>query len=93
MDFGLLLLLSMQKETRVTTFIEAKLPFVYRSRCYGYLSKLVKSPKFDSAIEIVLALNALVILLEEFPALVLGECCLTRNIFVIDQLFRRRPHL
>jgi hypothetical protein len=33
-----------------------------------------------------------VILVEEFPALVLGECCVTRNI-CFDQLFRRRPHL
>lgn len=80
MDLGLLLLLSMQKETRATTLIEDKFPFLYHSRSYAYFSKLVKSPKFDSTIEIVLALNALVILVEEFPALVLGECCLTRNI-------------
>lgn len=80
MDLGLLLLLSMKKETRVTAFVESKLPFVYHSRCYAYLSKIVKSPRFDSTIEIVLALNALVILAEEYPVLVLGECCLTRNI-------------
>lgn len=69
LDFGLVLLLNLQNESDYTTFVETRLPSVYHSRWYARLSKAVQSNRFDLVVDVILVLNAITILAQDYSML------------------------
>lgn len=84
LDFGLVLLLNMQKESDYTTFVETRLPSVYRSRWYARLSEAVKSKRFDTVVDVILVLNAMTILVQDYSVLVGHDTGDSKNAGTVD---------
>ncbi|KAL7540597.1 hypothetical protein ACHAWF_006726 [Thalassiosira exigua] len=70
LEFSSVLLLKLAKEPDYTTFVEAKLPFIYKSGFYRATCKTVRSKRFERGIEVVLVLNALIIAAQDLPMLI-----------------------
>ena len=70
MDVGTVLLLNLEQQTDTTTFVEKHLPSVFKSHFCQTLCKSVKSRKFESTIEMVLVLNAVIITAQDYPMLI-----------------------
>jgi len=64
------MLLNLSKESDYATLVETKLPYVYHSQWYTQLSDAVKSNRFDTAIDVILVLNAMTILMQDYSMLV-----------------------
>ena len=70
LDFGSVLLLNLDHHIYDgTTFVSTYLPSIFHSSSYQKLCKVVKSQRFEVAIEIVLILNAIIILAQDYPML------------------------
>ena len=70
LDWSLVMLLNLSKESDYATLVETKLPYVYQSQWYTRLSEAVKSNRFDTAIDVILVLNAMTILMQDYSMLV-----------------------
>lgn len=70
LDWSLVMLLNLSKESDYATLVETKLPNVYQSQWYTQLSEAVKSNRFDTAIDVILVLNAMTILMQDYSMLV-----------------------
>ena len=69
LDFGSVLLLNLDHHIDDTTFVSTYLPSIFQSNSYQKLCKFVKSQTFEVSIEIVLILNAVIILAKDYPML------------------------
>lgn len=69
LDFGKILLLRLTKRSDYATFVERNLPHIHQSIWYQSLCKLVKSDGFESFLDMLLVLNAIVIGVQDYPLL------------------------
>lgn len=83
LDFGLVLLLTLSEESDYVTLVETMLPSVYRSQWYTRLSKVVKSNRFDTAVDVILVLNAITIFMQDYSMLV-GQGSVSQSIDALD---------
>ena len=70
LDFGIILLLKLSKQSDYATWVETKFPAVYQSQWYTRLSDAVKSNRFDIIVDIILVLNAITIFMQDYSVLV-----------------------
>ncbi len=70
LDFGKILLLRLTKQSDYATFVERNLPYVHQTIWYQSLCTLVKSDGFESFLDILLVLNAVIIGIQDYPLLV-----------------------
>ncbi len=82
-DFGLVLLFTLSKESDYVTLVETMLPSVYRSQWYARLSEVVKSNRFDTAVDAILVLNAMTIFMQDYSMLV-GQGSVSQNTDALD---------
>ncbi len=82
-DFGVVLLLAVSAESDYVTLVETMLPSVYRSQWYTRLCDVVKSNRFDTAVDAILVLNAMTIFMQDYPMLV-GQGSVSQNINALD---------
>ncbi|KAL7551472.1 hypothetical protein ACHAWF_014665 [Thalassiosira exigua] len=68
-SFGSVLLLKLAKKSDYATAVETHFPSLFRSDSYQTLCRAVKSKRFDTCIEVVLVLNALIISAQDYPRL------------------------
>ena len=69
MDFDLVLLLNMEKESDYMSLVETKFPSIYTSRWYTRLCNTVKSSSFDTFVDSMLLLNAFTVLMQDYSIL------------------------
>jgi two pore calcium channel protein, plant len=69
MDFGNVLLLEFIKASDYATFVETRLPKLYATRAYQTFCVIVQSARFESSIDFILLLNAIVVGIQSFPEL------------------------
>lgn len=69
MDFGNVLLLEFVNTDDYKSFIERRHPVVFRSRFWQNFCSAVNSGYFESAIDVVLVLNAVVVAIQSYPEL------------------------
>lgn len=69
MEFGSIFLISLEKGSAYATFVEIYLPSVFSSDFYQTLCKSVKSAGFEKVIDVVLVLNAGIVLAQDYPLL------------------------
>lgn len=69
MDFGSVLLLEFVRASEYSTFIELRFPKFAESESYKKFCRIVKSARFEYAIDCVLFLNAVVIAIQTYPEL------------------------
>mmetsp|Transcript_2156 Transcript_2156/g.5063 ORF Transcript_2156/g.5063 Transcript_2156/m.5063 type:complete len:802 (-) Transcript_2156:128-2533(-) len=70
LGFGSILLIKLSKKSDYATLIEIYLPSIFRSHSYQRLCKSVMSEKFESAMEMILVLNAAIVAVQDYPLLV-----------------------
>lgn len=83
LDFGLVLLFTLSEESDYVTLVETMLPSVYRSQWYARLSEVVKSNRFDTAVDAILVLNAVTEFMQDYSMLV-GQGSVSQNIDALD---------
>jgi two pore calcium channel protein, plant len=69
MDFGNVLLLEFTKASDYATFVETRFPKLFASRSYQRFCSIVQSAWFESSIDFILLLNAIVIGIQSYPEL------------------------
>eukprot|EP00584_Thalassiosira_punctigera_P014654 CAMPEP_0172548632 /NCGR_PEP_ID=MMETSP1067-20121228/17872_1 /TAXON_ID=265564 ORGANISM="Thalassiosira punctigera, Strain Tpunct2005C2" /NCGR_SAMPLE_ID=MMETSP1067 /ASSEMBLY_ACC=CAM_ASM_000444 /LENGTH=816 /DNA_ID=CAMNT_0013335873 /DNA_START=47 /DNA_END=2497 /DNA_ORIENTATION=+ len=70
LGFGSVLLIKLSKSSDYATFVETHLPSIFGSSFYQTLCKSVKSKTFESVMEVILVLNAVIIAAQDYPVLV-----------------------
>jgi hypothetical protein len=69
MEFGQVLLLEFVKTSDYATFVEVNFPNIFRADWYQKLCKIVRSNGFEQTIDLILVLNAVVIVFQSYPEL------------------------
>jgi two pore calcium channel protein, plant len=69
MDFGNVLLLEFTKASDYATFVETRFPKLFATRAYQRFCSIVQSAWFESSIDFILLLNAIVIGIQSYPEL------------------------
>lgn len=69
LNFGSVLLLDLAKKSDYATFVETHWPSIFTSDFYQSLCNIVKSKRFENAVEVILVLNAFIIAAQDFPML------------------------
>ena len=69
MDFGNVLLLEFTKASAYATFVEKHFPKLFKSNGYVMFCKAVRSVYFETAVDIILFLNAVVVGIQSYPEL------------------------
>jgi two pore calcium channel protein, plant len=69
MDFGNVLLLEFTKASDYATFVETRLPKLFATRAYQRFCFIVQSAWFESSIDFILLLNAIVVGIQSYPEL------------------------
>lgn len=69
MDFGNVLLQAFSKTSDYTTFLEMHYPRFFHSDGWQRFGRIIKSTSFDHAMDLILAMNALVVTIQTWPEL------------------------
>jgi len=80
LDFGHVLLLKLTKQSDYHTFVERHFPKVNDSNWYQALVTFAKSKHFEHSIDFILVLNAVIVLIQDYPLLIGRKDVIEENI-------------
>lgn len=72
LDFGSILLLEFFHEKEFHTLVQTTFPKLYHSQRYQRFVKFVKSNAFETVVDVILVLNAVVVVIQSWP-IIIGE--------------------
>jgi Ca2+-binding EF-hand superfamily protein len=86
LEFDSILQLHLGRQSIYTTFVEVNFPSIYESHWYQTFVSVIKSNRFDNAVEAVLIMNLILVFAQDYPILAGKDVSLSCKITVWENL-------